>query len=137
MEFVIPMAGKNMKPFCLWAGVTFLVNLSVPVSAAADPLSSELMEPIPADASEIIVQIGGRYCEYHRDDVERALRRYEAVRRVDFLNNHGTVLVRYQPEGVRPVQLAESVERALSMGIGCKAWVDRGVTSRPVHEHGD
>lgn len=115
-----------MKQFFLWSGLIFLVSLSAPVHSTAEALSSDLVEPVPGEVNEVIVQIGGRYCEYHRADVESALRRYEAVSRVEFLNDHGTVLVGYQPAGVRPVQLAESVERALAMGIGCKAWVDRG-----------
>lgn len=57
---------------------------------------------------------------------EGALRRYRAVFHVEFLNNHGTVLVQYRAEAVPPMQLAESVERALASGIGCKVWVDRG-----------
>jgi hypothetical protein len=44
-------------------------------------------------ASEVIVQIFGRMCEYHREDVEAALRAFNRVRRVEFLNDHGTVLV--------------------------------------------
>jgi len=75
---------------------------------------------------EAIVQIGGRFCEYHRQDVDGALRRFVAVQHVEFLNQHGTVLVRYQKESVSPEQLAVAVERALAMGWNCKAWVDRG-----------
>lgn len=78
------------------------------------------------DMAQVIVQIGGRYCEYHREHVERALRLSPAVRTVEFLNNHGTVLIHYQHEGVRPDHLAKSVEAALASGVGCKAWVDRG-----------
>ncbi len=71
-----------------------------------------------------IVQIGGRQCEYHRSDVEGALRRFDAVRQVEFLNNHGTVLVRFESGAVQPEQLAQAVERALALGWGCKAWVE-------------
>jgi copper chaperone CopZ len=73
-----------------------------------------------------IIQIGGRMCEYRRDEVEGALRRFDAVRQVEFLNNHGTVLVRFQSNAVRPEQLAQAVERTLVMGWNCKAWVERG-----------
>jgi hypothetical protein len=78
------------------------------------------------DMAQVIVQIGGRYCEYHREQVEGALRLSPAVRTVEFLNNHGTVHIQYQHEGVRPDHLAKSVEAALASGIGCKAWVDQG-----------
>ena len=77
-------------------------------------------------ASEVIVQIFGRMCEYHREDVEGALRAFNAVQQVEFLNDHGTVLVQYQPGSETPEQLAEAVHRALAAGWNCKARVDRG-----------
>jgi hypothetical protein len=77
-------------------------------------------------ASEVIVQIFGRMCEYHREDVEAALRAFNRVRQVEFLNNHGTVLVRYQPGSETPEQLADAVHRALASGWNCTARVDRG-----------
>jgi hypothetical protein len=77
-------------------------------------------------ASEVIVQIFGRMCEYHREDVEAALRAFNTVRQVEFLNDHGTVLVRYQPNSETPEQLAEAVYRALAAGWNCTARVDRG-----------
>ena len=57
-------------------------------------------------ASEVIVQIFGRMCEYHREDVEAALRTFNTVRQVKFLNDHGTVLVQYQPGSGTSEQLA-------------------------------
>jgi copper chaperone CopZ len=89
---------------------------------------SRSAEPRVGDrkVGEALVQIGGRFCEYDRQDVDGALRRFAAVQDVEFLNQHGTVLVRYQKESVSPEQLAAAVERALAMGWNCKAWVDRG-----------
>jgi hypothetical protein len=75
---------------------------------------------------EVIVQIFGRMCEYHREDVETALRAFKIVRRVEFLNDHGTVLVRYQPGSETPDQFADAVHRALAAGWNCSARVDRG-----------
>ena len=77
-------------------------------------------------ADEVIVQIFGRMCEYHREDVEAALRVFKTVRQVEFLNNHGTVLVRYQAGSETPEQLAGAVHRALAMGWNCSVRVDRG-----------
>lgn len=77
-------------------------------------------------ASEAIIQIFGRMCEYHREDVETALRLFNAVKRVEFLNNHGTVLVGYQPGSETPEQFADAVDRALASGWNCSARVDRG-----------
>ena len=65
-------------------------------------------------------------CEYHREDVEGALRAFNAVQQVEFLNDHGTVLVQYQPGSETPEQLAEAVHRALAAGWNCTARVDRG-----------
>lgn len=79
-----------------------------------------------ATGHEVIVQIGGRMCEYHRADVQQALTRFSEIQAVEFLNQHGTLLVRYQPGAVQPEAFADAVERALAMGWGCKAWVDRG-----------
>jgi copper chaperone CopZ len=105
----------------------WMVSLSCTASMAtaeeAPPPRTELQA---SSSQEVIVQIGGRFCEYRRSEVEGALRRFDAVQQVEFLNQHGTVLVRYQPDTVSSSQLAESVERALAMGWNCKAWVDRG-----------
>ena len=94
-------------------------------SFAAGVPENESVEAKPA-ASETIVQIFGRMCEYHREDVEAALRAFKTVRQVEFLNNHGTVLVRYQPGGETPEQLAGAVHRALASGWNCSARIDRG-----------
>ncbi len=78
------------------------------------------------EADEVIVQIFGRMCEYHREDVEGALRAFNTVRQVEFLNDHGTVLVRYQPGSDTPELFAGAVHRALATGWNCTAHVDRG-----------
>ena len=78
------------------------------------------------EASEVVVQIFGRMCEYHRADVEGALRAFNAVKQVEFLNDHGTVLVRYQPGGETPDLFAGAIHRALAAGWNCSASVDRG-----------
>ena len=107
-------------------GFGLAVSLSLWDSVQAEEAPQSVPMPEEASVSQVIVQIGGRFCEYHREEVEGALRRFPTVRVVEFLNDHGTVLVRYLPDGVPPVQLAASVEQALASGIGCKAWVDRG-----------
>ena len=94
-------------------------------SFAAGFPENESVETKPA-AIETIVQIFGRMCEYHREDVEAALRAFKTVRQVEFLNNHGTVLVRYQPGSETPEQLAGAVHRALASGWNCSARIDRG-----------
>jgi hypothetical protein len=78
------------------------------------------------EASEVVVQIFGRMCEYHRKDVEGALRAFNTVKQVEFLNDHGTVLVRYQPGGETPDLFAGAIHRALAAGWNCSASVDRG-----------
>ncbi len=120
---------KRRPRYLAWfLGIAFLGGmLSLgPVAQAADEVPASGQTQPQADAAgQVIVQIGGRFCEHHREDVEGALRRHPVVQQVEFLNDHGTVLVRYRADSVPPVQLAESVERALASGIGCKAWVDR------------
>jgi len=81
-------------------------------------------EPVTEGQKETIVQILGPRCEYHRAEVEGALRRFDAVHAVRFLNNHGTVLIRYRPERVAPVQLADAIGQALPIGVGCKTRVE-------------
>ena len=110
-------------------GVAMWLSICMPVQAEETRQSATVSEQEDVAVSQVIVQIGGRFCEYHRDEVEGALRRFPTVQAVEFLNDHGTVLVRYQSGGVPPVQLAASVEQALASGIGCKAWVDRGGSS--------
>ena len=77
-------------------------------------------------ATEVIIQIFGRTCEYHREDVEGALRAFNTVRQVEFLNDHGTVLVQFQPGSEPPEQFAAAVDRALASRWNCSARVDRG-----------
>jgi len=94
-------------------------------SFTAGAPEAESMESKTA-AGEVIVQIFGRMCEYHREDVEAALHTFNTVRQVEFLNNHGTVLVRYQLGSETPEQLAGTVHRALAAGWNCSGRVDRG-----------
>ncbi len=77
------------------------------------------------EASEVVVQIFGRMCEYHREDVEGSLRACNTVRQVEFLNDQGTVLVRYQLGGETPELFAGAIHRALAAGWNCSASVDR------------
>jgi len=109
-----------------WLGMVFVLSTCAPVQAGSEIEEAPSVSETPGPLSQVIVQIGGRFCEYHRDVVEAALRRHQVVQEVEFLNNHGTVLVRYQTDGVPASRLANSVEQALASGIGCKAWVDRG-----------
>ncbi|HXX76484.1 MAG TPA: hypothetical protein VEI50_15240 [Nitrospiraceae bacterium] len=82
-----------------------------------------------------IIQIYGRMCEYHREDVEGALRSFSVVQQVEFLNDHGTVLVHYQSGSKTPEQFADAVEQTLAAGWGCSARVDRGQSHvRTIHE---
>lgn len=121
-----PKGEEAMKLSQVGVGFAMWLSVCAPVWAGETSQSATVSEQEAVAVSQVIVQIGGRFCEYHRDEVEEALRRFPAVQAVGFLNDHGTVLVRYQPDGVSPVQLAASVEQALASGIGCKAWVDRG-----------
>jgi len=105
----------------------FLPGAVLMLAMVGSASAEEAPIPVARDNQEMgqaIVQIGGRQCEYHRSDVEGALRRFDTVRQVEFLNNHGTVLVRFERGTVQPDQLAQAVERALAMGWGCKAWVE-------------
>ncbi len=95
------------------------------VVCASESVENPFMESKPV-VGEVIVQIFGRMCEYHREDVETTLRGFKIVRQVEFLNNHGTVLVRYHLGGETPEQLASAVHRKLSSGWNCSARVDRG-----------
>ena len=115
-----------MKLGFMGVGLAMWLSLCAPVQADEGSQSATVPEREVPALNQVIVQIGGRFCEYHRDEVEGALRRFSTVQAVEFLNDHGTVLVRYQPDGFPPVQLAASVEQALATGIGCKVWVDRG-----------
>ncbi|BFU95352.1 MAG: exported protein of unknown function [Nitrospira sp.] len=103
----------------------FALSLSAPVMASDDAQSLNHPEPAVGGVTQAIVQIGGRFCEYHRKDIELALRRHEAVQSIEFLNNHGTVLIRFEAGGVPPDQLAETAAEA-AFGTGCRAWVDQG-----------
>jgi len=105
---------------------TRILWLAIAIFSAAAAVQAEQSADVRMpDANQAIVQIGGRQCEYHRSEVEGALRRFDAVQQVDFLNNHGTVRVTYRSNGLPPEHLAEAVERALAMGWGCKAWIER------------
>lgn len=103
------------------AGWWWMIGAS---SFAAGIPGTAAVESQAAAEAEAIVQIFGRMCEYHREDVEAALRAFKTVREVEFLNDHGTVLVRYQPGSETPEQLAGAVHRALASGWNCSAKVD-------------
>lgn len=107
--------------FAIMLSLLLLVGLIR--AAEADDVPSRTAS---ATRHEVIVQIGGRMCEYHRSDVQQALGRFPEIQAVEFLNQHGTVLVRYQSGSTQPEAFADAVERVLAMGWGCKAWVDRG-----------
>ena len=113
-----------MRPvfFLICAGWFTMIG----TSSFATEVSETYSVKSNAAAGEVIVQIFGRMCEYHREDVEAALRAFRVVQQVEFLNDHGTVLVRYQPGSETPDQLADSVHRALAAGWNCSARVDRG-----------
>lgn len=119
-----------MKLGLMGVGLVVWLSLCALVQAGEGSQPASVPEREASALNQVIVQIGGRFCKYHREEVEGALRRFPTVQAVEFLNDHGTVLVRYQPDGVPPVQLAASVEQALASGIGCKAWVDRGGSSQ-------
>ena len=119
-----------MKLGFIGMGLVVGLSLGGPVQTGEGSQSTLVPEQEDAAVNQVLVQIGGRFCEYHREEVEGALRHFPTVQTVEFLNDHGTVLVRSQSDGVPPVQLAASVEQALASGIGCKAWVDRGGSPR-------
>jgi hypothetical protein len=108
--------------FLALAGWWMMIGVASFASGVPETDSVEWKPP----TDQAIVQIFGRMCEYHREDVEAALRAFNTVRQVEFLNDHGTVLVRYQLGGETPEQLAEAVHRALAGGWNCTARVDRG-----------
>lgn len=108
--------------FLALTGWLMMIGTSSFATGAPENDSVESKTP----AGEAIVQIFGRMCEYHREDVEAALRAFNRVRRVEFLNDHGTVLVQYQPGSETPEQLADAVHRARASGWNCSARVDRG-----------
>lgn len=112
--------------FLVFAGWWMVIGIA---SFAAEVPGTDSVEP-KTSAGQAIVQIFGRMCEYHREDVEATLRAFMTVRQVEFLNNHGTVLVWYQPGRETPEQLANAVDRALAGGWNCSARVDRGESDR-------
>ena len=113
-----------MTRACLLALAGWLTMVGMPSFAVEIPEVESVGSKTPAD--QIIVQIFGRMCEYHREEVEAALRAFDTVRQVEFLNDHGTVLVGYQPGNETPEQFAGAVHRALTSGWNCSARVDRG-----------
>lgn len=107
-----------------------------PLSVARTPLTdvfSILIETDSVDsktvAGEAIFQVFGHMCEYHREDIEASLRAFNTVRQVEFLNNHGTVLVQYKPGSETPEQIAgRCIAHAWAgvSGWNCTARVDCG-----------
>jgi hypothetical protein len=117
--------GGRMSHMLLWVGLVLSLGICASIRADAGAVPEVITQVGSQSIRQVIVQIGGRFCEYHRRDVESALRRYPAVQGVEFPNDHGTVLIRYEESGLAPTELAESAARA-AFGIGCRAWVDDG-----------
>ncbi|MBM4126441.1 MAG: hypothetical protein FJ247_03700 [Nitrospira sp.] len=107
-------------------GVLLSIMVMLPAVGLAEQVVPVPSAPISGNLGQVIVQIGGRFCEYLPHRVEAALREYHPVDQIKFLNDHGTVLVQYDRARTSPEQLIASVEGAISSGIGCRAWVDRG-----------
>lgn len=107
-------------------GMLVAVVVLFPAVSGADYAERLSSTRTPAKVDQVIVQIGGRFCEYLPQRVEAVLYGFHPVQQVEFLNDHGTLLVQYDSERVSPAQLVASVEGAVSSGIGCRAWVDRG-----------
>ncbi len=122
-----------MKRGMLLGAIAMMICLyGSPATQADDALFSSATQQAH-EVGQTILQIGGRFCEYHRADVEAALRQFASVQGVKFLNNHGTVLVQFEPTQVPPERLAASIEQVLADGWGCKTWVDRGEAAAQRH----
>lgn len=108
------------------AGMFLAAMVMLPIVGLAEQSVPVSSPPTSGKLDHVMVQIGGRFCEYFPQRVEAVLRGFHPVQLVEFLNDHGTVLVQYDSERVSPGQLVASVEGAISSGIGCRAWLDRG-----------
>jgi len=111
-------------------GMLVATMILLPSVSGAELSALRSTTPASQHVGQVLVQIGGRFCEYLPRRVEEALFEFHPVHQVEFLNDHGTVLVQYDSDRVSPAQLVASVEGAISSGIGCRAWVDRG--NRPL-----
>jgi len=107
-------------------GMLVAIMILLPSVSGAEPSALHSSTPASKNVGQVIVQIGGRFCEYQPRRVEAALFGFHPVHQVEFLNDHGTLLIRYDIGRVVPEQLVASIEGAISSGIGCRAWVDRG-----------
>ena len=107
-------------------GILLTTLMLLPAMSIAESSVQFSSTPTSEKVGQVIVQIGGRFCEYLPRRVEAALFGFHPVHQVEFLNDHGTLLVQYDRDRVSPAQLVASVEGAISSGIGCRAWVDRG-----------
>lgn len=106
--------------------ITLAVMVTLPGASFAETITPISSAPNSNDHNQVIVQIGGRFGEYVRQDVASALPRFPTMRQVEFFNDHGTVLITYGVEGVPPSQLAASVEEVVSDEVG----VERGGSRR-------
>jgi len=118
----------RLKPS--WVVLAAIISCAGAPEAATSPEAQSLVDERGSSAmpagEQVVVQIMGSFCEYERTEVENALRTFNGVERVEFLNRRGTVLVSYRGGSVEPQELANSVERALAMGWNCEAEIDRG-----------
>jgi len=83
-------------------GMLVAAMILLPSVSVAEPSVLLSSTPVSSNLEQVIVEIGGRFCEYLPRRVEAAL------------------------FGYHPVQQVASVEGAISSGIGCRAWIDRG-----------
>ena len=73
---------------------------------------------------EVIVQIFGRRCEYHREDVETALRPFNGVRQVKFLNDLARCWYGISPIARRQNSLpTRYIGRLRQAGTARRGWI--------------
>ncbi len=92
---------------------------------AANTPRNDSVESNSAESGNIITCFSLRR-DYQREDVGEALRAFNIVHQLEFLNDHGTVLVLYRPGTEVPDRLYEAIHRALAAGLNCTVQADRG-----------
>lgn len=116
--------GESMKRMRWRGGVAVaLVCAMVEVAVGWEVRAADDLPGLVSIETEavLMVQIAGRFCEYERPAVKRALADVWNVHAVEFINEQGTLRVYYDRVRKPAEDMIQEVERALSFGLFCVA----------------
>ena len=77
--------------------------------------------PVVAADQQVILALGGKFCEFYGGDVQTALMKVTGVKAVDLNSKKGHAVVTVDNTKAKPTQLTDAVNAVKGDGWHCKA----------------